>query len=222
MLIAALGGADSRLRKVILLPYSALMRPQFECCALFWHPSTREMEVQERVQLNGHEGTGASLLWSRQSSGGISFNFYKYLKGDGKRLEPDSFQWFPVIGPEETGTNWNMGESLWTAGNTFFSCEGNWALAQVALGCNRISITGDIQKSSRYGPRQSSLDCLAWELDQMTSRSLFWLHLFSNSVKVMEWIFFRLNNPTKHPMALRMWPNHHMYTTASFLDTICF
>jgi len=46
-------------------------------------------------------------------------------------MEPASFQWCPVTGPEAVGTNWNTGRSLWTSGNTFL-LKGDQALAQAA------------------------------------------------------------------------------------------
>lgn len=33
-------------------------------------------------------------------------------------MDPGSFQWFPVLGPEVMGTNWNTGDSLWTPWST--------------------------------------------------------------------------------------------------------
>jgi len=57
------------------------------------------------------------------------------------------------------------------SGNTFFHCEGDRALAQVAQkGCG-VPMLGDIQKPSRHGPEQLAIDglALAEGLDKMTS-----------------------------------------------------
>lgn len=69
---------------------------------------------------------------------------------------------------------------------TFFHCEGDQALAQVAQGGDGFSILGDTQKLSGHGPRQLALCGPAWgKADQMTSRGSFQPQPLWDSVRAL-------------------------------------
>ena len=75
------------------------------------------------------------------------------------RREPASFWWCPVTDQRQ----WPQGETwelLYEHQETLY-CEGGWVLAQVAQRGGGVSILGDIQKSSGYGPGQLDLADLA-------------------------------------------------------------
>lgn len=53
-----------------------------------------------------------------------------------KKMEPGSSQGCSATGPNSMRKHWNTGGSIWTTGNIFFHCEGEWALEQHAQrGC---------------------------------------------------------------------------------------
>jgi len=63
------------------------------------------------------------------------------------RMEPGSFQWCPVTGPEAMGPNWNTGGSLWTPGKTL--SPGGWP----STGSHRmVGVGRDLCRSS--SPKQ--------------------------------------------------------------------
>ena len=63
---------------------------------------------------------------------GISSTCRNTWREGAKRMEPGSFQWCPVTGPEATCTHWNTGDSLWTPGNTFLL----WGWPSTCTGCS--------------------------------------------------------------------------------------
>jgi len=82
--------------------------------------------------------------------------------------EPDSFQWYPLAGQNEMGTNWNTGGSIWTSGNTVKVTEHRHRLPREAVESPRL----DIFRNSRRGPGQAALGdpAQARGLDQLISR----------------------------------------------------
>ena len=88
------------------------------------------------------KGSRASPLWEEAERAGAVqpgeeqsqvnlINIYKYLKVGAKRVESGSSHLSPVTGPEATGTNWNMGMSVWTSGKTLLP----WGWPCTGTGC---------------------------------------------------------------------------------------
>jgi len=121
----------------------------------------------------------------REGSGGILKSMYNNTwQESAKSLEPSSqAQWCPMTGPDAMSINWNTWRSLWTSGNTFLL----WGWPSTATGCQGscgVSLLGSIQKSCGHGLGQPALSGPAWAggLDYMTSRGLFLLQPFCDSV----------------------------------------
>ncbi|KAK4832418.1 LOW QUALITY PROTEIN: hypothetical protein QYF61_023097, partial [Mycteria americana] len=162
-----------RLREVILLLHSALVKPHLECCVQFWASQyKRDMDILERVQrrdlkiAKGLENLSyeASISFKLSELGlfslekrkvkGDLINDYKYLKGgckdDGARL-------FSVVPSDRTRGNghklkhWRLHLNI---RKHFLHCE---ALAQVAHGGCGVSLLGDIKITPGHGPGQPAL-----------------------------------------------------------------
>lgn len=112
----------SRSREPVLPVWTALGRPELECCAQFWPPQyERDVGMQGGVQprVTDHEWTGALLLCEEAERAGNVQPGQEKARGAGgvpslctntwvevaKKLEPGSVQWCPVLGQEASGTN---------------------------------------------------------------------------------------------------------------------
>lgn len=68
--------------------------------------------------------------------------------GERKRDKAKLFLWC-LVARQGTGTDWNMGSSLWTPGNSYSECDG--AIEQVAQwGCEVSFLTGIGTLSGHY------------------------------------------------------------------------
>lgn len=94
--------------------------------------STKERWTQWRVQqrLTTTKGPEASLLEGKAERDGTVQPRWEGLgqiptihtgvwRQGVRQTEPDSFQWWPVPREKVTGTDWNMGGSIWTYGREF-------------------------------------------------------------------------------------------------------
>lgn len=102
----------SRMREVILSLYSTLMRSHLECNAQFWAPQyNRDIDIPERVQQKGrsrHWSTSCMRTgwesWDssacREGSGGTLLRYINTWRESAKKMEPGSFWWCSVMGPE--------------------------------------------------------------------------------------------------------------------------
>lgn len=99
-------------------------------------------------------------------------NVYKTWKESVNKMEPGSFQRYPVTGWEEISPNWRTGGSLWTSENTFlFSCKVHWAQEQAPWRRGRVSSLRD--SLILYMVQGYWWATQTGELDQMTSRGHF-------------------------------------------------
>jgi len=103
-------------------------------CPILVPQYKRHMDVLDTVQLNvcEDEGTAASLLeswdcsaWRRESSSGISFNVYKYLKGGWKEDGARLFSVMPSDATRSNGHKLKYRRLTLNIGKHFFYCEGD-------------------------------------------------------------------------------------------------
>lgn len=120
--------AAKKLEGDILLLYQAVMKPQLQCW--FWSCHYKaDMDLRRQSNEGSQKWQWYSSIfhmkkerefWGyltyRRLSEGVSSRYTSTWRADTKKTEPNSFQWCPISGWEEMGTNWNRIRTSW---NTF-------------------------------------------------------------------------------------------------------
>ena len=111
-----------------------------------WRP-TKMIKIPEHLSCEGRLRKLKLFCLEKRRLRVDLINVYKYLMEGVKKMEPGSFQWHPVTGPEARGTNWNTGGSIWEWRKNFSHSECDRAQVKVVhTGCG-VSLLGYTSKN---------------------------------------------------------------------------
>lgn len=188
---------------------SALLRPHVDYCAQFWASCIQDRyKIHQRKNMESSQGIGvffiqetesAMIVWPGEETSPVREDLYvyKYLIRGCKESELDSSQWYPVKG-------WGNGHKLkyWKLfEQKAFTLRVMKHWNRLLRGC-KVSILGDIQNQTGYGPYQPFLCAGAWlnslQRSLPPSLTILWFYKVSTQPHI---IHFKELRPTYLPFS---------------------